>query len=505
MKRILLLFLIVSLCVIIVESNTNVELFVDQTDEIDVSSCTIATFVNILDDTEVFGAISLARSLKHVKTKMDMHVIVYQSERSHVKSNFLKENGWKVFDTSNFLDKRDSTHEYEHFDFPTKEKLSQFAVYMLVDYDIVIYLENDVVVSDNIDELCRCKHAKLGGVPYVKKHNVGAMTLVPSKETFKTITETHDTRHLNVPYDFFEYFYKMQDCPFYDPLLEKHKTLAPRDCIRLPARYNGDIVYQILYGWIDNQIDPAKILHYSMSLMKPWSWWSSILLPQYWIWSSNYLDALRDAEVMLGSSVILWYLATFFVLLVFYFFPFTKKLLSNSILGFLYQNPTRYSLLKLNIFHLINYFFIIFAAQYSDIYLTHPIMNILLFTLTLGGLSDILLFNHLPPSNKLYAKTIYVVSSFVFFSLFLNSWLISIDFLTRINIIALWFVWNHVIFFTYLFLSIRRHQYSLSSRLPQLNNESSQSSNDKNPLLDLIEGIPNPREMLTQWSHPIPK
>lgn len=501
MKTILLLILIINSYIIFAESNNGLELFVNPEDEIDFSSCAIATFVNILDDTDVLGAVSLGRSLKYVKTQISMHVITYQSSKFNYRSGFLKNNGWNIFDSADILDKESTKNNYADLDTPTKEKLSKFAAYMLLDYDMVIYLENDVIVSENIDELCRCKHAKLGGVPYVKKHNVGAMTLVPSEETFKTIINSHEDSNIAVPYDFFEYFYKLQECPYYDPLLEKYESVPSHECIRLPVRYNGDVVYQMLSGWIDNQLDRPKILHYSLSLMKPWSWWSSIFLPQYWLWSSSYLDALRDSEVMLGSSMVLWCIATFSVLLIFYCFSYTKRFLSITTFGFLYANPTRLLHMRLFIFHTLNLFFLLFSIQYSNIYLTHPFLNIVLFSLTLTGLSDIILFNHMPQSYGVYRKFLYLICSVIFFSLFLNTWLISVDFLSRIIAISFWFITVHAIIFTSCFLSINNHRRALLNRIPHSVDGSHITSDDddKNPLVALINSIPNPRDIISQW------
>jgi hypothetical protein len=496
MKKILLTILLIGLCVNLIECNTNIESSDAVVDIIDTTACAVATFVNIMDDDDVLGAVSLGKSLKYTDTRMSMFAVTYASSRSVFRTNLLKENGWTIFDSADILEQKHEDYDFRELDGFVKEKLSRFFVYMLVQYDIVVYLENDVIVSKNIDELCRCRHAKLGGASYVKKHNIGAMTLVPSKETFQNIASATYEKKIEGPYDLFEYFYKLQECPYFDPLLERFEAVPSQQCIRLPIRYNGDVVYQILSGWIDNQLDQPKILHYSIAGMKPWSWWSSILLPQYWIWSSSYLDALQDAEIMLEGTTLLWYMATFFVLAVFYFFPYTKKLLSFSLLGFLYNNPSFMPFTKLIIFHVINLLFIVFSFHYSNIYLTHPIMNILLFSLTLAGFTDVLLFNHMTSPGSFYMKLGYVSGSILFFSLFLNTWLFPVDFLFRFVMLISWFVAVHAILFTFLFVSIHRQRNSIHNRLqPPIHS----STKPSNPLSKLMNDLPDPSAILSQW------
>jgi hypothetical protein len=485
---------------------------------IDSTKCAVATFVDLRRRDDVFGATSLARSLVNSGTTMNMIAITYGTH-DKITVKILENEGWKVINAIDIL----TSQNYEiNGDISGREAvvmqsigeatMSRFFVYMLTDYNIVVYLENDVIVTQNIDELCRCSHAKLGGVSHTRRHRIGAMTLTPSKETFTTITNAIWEGKVSDPYDLFEYFYELQECPYFDPLIEKDLAIPSQQCLRLPVRYNGDVVYQILSGWVDNQIDQPKILHYSVAGMKPWSWWSSILLPQYWVWSTGYMQALRDTQLVLGPTTLVWILETFLAIFVFYLLPSLKRFLSTTIFGFLYGrfflSPAR----RLIVFHIFNFFFIVYSFYWSDIYVTHPFMNVFLFVITLSGFMDFILFAHLNSSTGAWTRLFYIVGSLTFFSLFLDPRILPSDFLFRFIAVILWFVFIHAIWFTYLLLSINRfsHGSKTMRQTAMLNPQTPTSSSSSSPFTrepghffeKFFENIPTPSQLLSQWSNP---
>ncbi len=471
---------------------------------VDSTRCAVATFINMRHRNDVFGATSLARSLVNSKTTMDMIAITY-GYHDDVVIKILENAGWRIIDAISILNAQHystnnpmSETEAAVIQSMGEETMSRFYVYMLTEYNVIVYLENDVIVSQNIDELCRCGHAKLGGVSHTRRHSIGAMTLTPSKETFTTITTAIWNGKVSDPYDLFEYFYELQECPYFDPLIEKNLALPSQQCLRLPVRYNGDVVYQILSGWVDNQIDQPKILHYSVAGMKPWSWWSSILLPQYWVWSTSYIQALKEAQLVLAPTTFIWILETFLVMLMFYFLPSMKRLLSTMIFGFLYGkyfvSPPR----KLFVFHVFNFFFIIYSFYWSDIYVTHPIMNVFLFVFTLSGFMDYLLFSHLEPSTGFWTRISYIICSFVYFCMFLDPRILPNDFLFRFIAVILWFVFVHAIWFTYLLLSIR----NLPRKIPMRQQTLLQPQKQQSAFDRLFDNVPSPSQMLTQWLQP---
>jgi hypothetical protein len=99
-------------------------------------------------------------------------------------------------------------------------------------------------------------------------------------------------------------------------------------------------------------------------------------------------------------------------------------------------------------------------------------------------------------------RVMYMVSSMLFFSLFLNPWLLPSDFLFRFVTIILWFVFVHAIYFTYLVLSIRKSSVNAPSRSktllhPQTNNGTIDS--EMSILSNLFAGVPSPTDLLNQW------
>lgn len=468
--------------------------------EIDNSGCVnsaVATFINLQDENDVLGAMSLARSLKFVNTKMKMIAIVYGDSRYYWKISYLKEEGWTIFDAPRVFFDEERLQAFETLDKDVKESISHFFVYLLVQYDMIVYLEKDIIVTENIDELCRCNRVNLGGTSYINKHNNGAMTLIPSIETFQTLSDAAKDRTIDSPYDVFEYLYQLQECPYFDPLLGNFENVPSEQCVRLPIRYNGDITYQMLSGWIDNRIDQPKILHYSISGMNPWSWWCSILLPQYWMWSFNYLEVLENVHIMFVFTKLVWFLEAVFILVVFYFFPSLKKFISKFFFGFLYKGTVGSLLSKLIIFHAINLLAVVLAFQYSNIYLTHPFMNIVLFAITITGFMDVILFNHIPHPYALYTKIFYIFNIIIFFSSFLNTWMIPTGFITRVVLVLLWFIFWHAITFTAIVVFIYKNA-SLSSKKLRIPVSFSNSHN-ANPLVAFAESLSKPADILSGW------
>lgn len=494
MKSVFIFFIFFSIFTYGISANELINTEAKENNEI---KCAIATFINLHDEEDVLGAMSLARSLNFVDTKMKMIAIVYGDSKYYWKLSYLKEEGWTIFDAPRVFFDDERLEKFEKLDEDVKESVSHFFVYLLIQYDMIVYLEKDIIVTQNIDELCRCNKVSLGGTSYINKHNNGAMTLIPSVETFQTLSDAAEERILTSPYDVFEYLYQLQECPYFDPLLGDFENVPSEQCVRLPIRYNGDITYQMLSGWIDNKNDQPKILHYSISGMNPWSWWCSILLPQYWLWSFNYLEVLENAHMMFMFTKLIWFLEAVFILVVFYFFPSLKKFISRFFFGFLYNGNYSSIFSKLFIFHIVNLIAVLAAFHYSNIYMTHPFMNILLFAITITGFMDVILFNHVPHPYGLYTKIFYILNIILFFSLFLNSWMIPTGFLFRVVLVMLWFIVWHAIVFTAIIMFIYKTKNESSKKL-RMPVTSSKSSN-ANPLVVFVESLSKPADILSDW------
>lgn len=510
MKFFILFFILISFSIVIYGNEVIVSKDYERNDPDLNIRCAAATFVNLWNSDDVLNAVSLGRSLSNTLTIMDKIAIVYGNEDKFIV-NFLKNSGWVVVNAGNHY-VEDLSFQGGEEENDNQKKLAQtageatlakFFVYTLTEYDVIVYLDNNVIVAQNIDELCKINHAKIGGVSHTKYHTIGTMTLVPSKETYETVLQAVADENVDDPYDFFEYYYERQECPYFDPLLDNDGALPSQKCVRLPVRYNGDIVYQILSGWVDNQLDKPKIIHYSISEIKPWSWWSSILLPEYWVWATNYVAAVEDAQIMMGPGTIEWVMKMMFTFFLFYFMPKVKTFLAFKLFKFLYNGSIRSNVFKLIVFHFFNTLFILFSLYWSDFYAAHPIMNLILFILTLAGFIDYILFAHLVSSFANKIRITYILFMFSFFLIFFDQKLITTDFLPRLCIVLGWFVWVHAIYFTLLVVLTRNKNYEMeekypsSSPLPHLRANRPKSKNDA----DLSTLIPSMKDIATAFQN----
>lgn len=454
MKEVRVLLILLALLVVVVRADQEIR-------------CAFSTFIYTEDQDDVYGAVALGRSLLNTEANAERVAVIY-GPHNPLANKILELSGWTIIDAT-------THYVFEHsIDDPSittilsgnkgrEALMAKFFVFTLTDYDVVVYLDNNVIVAANIDELCRCAHAQLGSVSLSRNHDIGVMTLVPSKEMFASLATAIHDGVINEPYDIFRYFYENNECPYYDPLLEDPDAMASERCIRLPARYNGDIAYHLLDGFIDNQLDKPKVLYYSLNGVQPWCWWNSILLPQYWIWSSSYMKTIDDARVSFDFSTLDWLIRLGISVVVFDIIPIVRATDPARLFGRFYINErhatTPFS--KLLLFQFFNVLAVFFGCFWSDVYVSHPIMNIVLYVVTMDGIYNILLFSHtVDTSRRLRIRVCYYVGTFVFLTTFLSPFILPADFLLRLILINDYFFFVHAICFTFLFLANNRSNYS---------------------------------------------
>jgi hypothetical protein len=442
--------------------------------------CAFATFVNTEDQDSVYSAVSLGKSIVNTEGVASRIAVLY-GPYSLFTNRILQLAGWTIVDsTTHYVLERDpddpSITAISTGNRGREALMAKFFVFTLTDYDVVVYLDNNVIVASNIDELCSCSFAKMGSVTQSRNHDIGVMTFIPSKEMFATLATAISAGFVNEPYDIFDYLYKSNACPYYDPLSEDPKNGPSTECIRLPARYNGDVAYHLLEGFVDShlEIDKPKVLYYSLNGIKPWCWWNSILLPQYWIWSSGYMKAIDDARISFNFTTLEWIGRFSITLVAFYILPISRITNVARLFSNLYVNERHATVpfSKLLLFHLCNALFIFFGNLWSNVYVSHPVMNMVLYVFTMEGMYNALLFSHITnPVKRIRTRVAYLVGTYVFLVLFLNTSIMPLDFLFRGLLINSYFIFVHAISFSYLFVV---NSHSLYIKLPQ--NRSGSSS-----------------------------
>lgn len=451
------------------------------------SKCAIATFVDMRSYDDIYNAISLATSLRNVHVSAYPIAVVYGYNNDN-DVLLLKNAGWNIYDpeTNYAIDHGDlpgikDADPQHHMNYIMEYIMARFFVFSLDAFNIVVYLDNNAVVTANIDELCSVTHATIGGVTHTRPHDIGLMTLMPDKSLYKAIENLVLKGDLTEPREIFDVFYNDRECPYFDPLKTRTTNLDNAPCVRLPVRYNGDVIYEILDTWIDNEQDKPKVIHYSLPGMKPWSWWSNIIVPDFWVWISGYQDIIEKTRTQHDPAIIIWIgktVVTFFVL---YMLPGPKEALSKLLFGWVFWNhPVPHpSLIKLFAFHIVNLIAMMFSFYWTNDYTMHPFLNLFLAILTLTGLVDVFLFMHINERRNYY-RVSYFVLMLTFFSLFFNTVLIPSDFVLRLLLIVVWIVIVHGIYFTFLLMRITYTRTKLKDdddnrSLPQMRNQTLQA------------------------------
>lgn len=263
------------------------------------NNCAVVTLVyknELFDNSFSLGAATLGRSLVKHDTRMTMIALITPFVTSYEKE-MLHAEGWE-------------TRLVKPIENPNENHIKRFSqiytklnIFSMVDFDRVVYLDADTIVTSNIDELCNC-NAVISAVVRNTFFNAGVIVVTPILELYEDMInsiesvpsyESGDQGFLNA------YFWNMERCPYYDPLQDMTPHLIfPENntlhkCLRIPAHYNGDVAIYVARGnsWIfdpDSIIKQPRIIHFTMAFFKPWDWWSYIIVNESWKWLECFYE-----------------------------------------------------------------------------------------------------------------------------------------------------------------------------------------------------------------------
>lgn len=349
-------------------------------------SCAITTLVyqsHQTDDGFVLGAINLGYSLLLSKTTLPMVALVTE-QISKSQMEKLNHAGWEIRVVKAIKNHNDEYAPRLDFVF------SKLQIFSLYEYKKIVYLDADIIVTGNIDNLCGCP-GKYCVVVRNTFFNSGVMVVEPNEEMFydmiKKSTETHS--YTGGDQGFFNnYFWNTEKCPFYDPSDLNPSSHNPNAyCHRLPGFYNGDVGMFVARGnkWQfdpEEEIETPLVIHFTFSIFKPWHWWSYPIISESWKWWDILTKSDANVEQLgIFTSLILAFplLVTWTLLFVHelkpkIFFPSQSKRKFQS----LYLMP---QFLKLMIMHLFNINSFVIAFAYSNFSPLHPYFSPLLMYL----------------------------------------------------------------------------------------------------------------------------
>lgn len=347
------------------------------------NNCVIATLIyesHLKDDGFILGAQNLGYSLLLSKTTHNMVALVTEQVSEDDKTR-LGRAGWNIKTIKAIK------NHYQNYIPKYDYIFSKLQIFSLVEYDRVVYLDADMLVTENIDELCTCR-GKYCVVMENTFFNTGMMVVEPNEVLFydliKKTTELHsytddDQGFLN------NYFWDTQRCPFYNPREDNAKIETNAHCHRLPEFYNGDVGSFMIQRnkWNfdpDEEITKPFIIHFIFSIFKPWRWWSYPVVTESWTWWNILTKSNAHASqigiftslLVLTPMIVVWSLLAIYEFKPKMFYPSqnTRRI------GSLYAMS---SFLKTGIMHLmnINCFAIAFAA--SNLPSIHPYANAIVF------------------------------------------------------------------------------------------------------------------------------
>lgn len=348
-------------------------------DRLAAGKCAAVTLLYDGDASFVLGAATLGHSLRATNTRMSMVVLVTENIDIEARTT-LADAGWRIHDAKAVAN---PNPEY----FPRLEYIfTKLQIYTLTQYERIVYLDADTLVNENVDELCSC-NAYHCSVVRNTFFNSGVIVAIPSLTIYNDMMSKYTSMHSYTGGDqgfLNNYFWNGEECPFFDPQQKLESALATDvshlRCYRLPGYYNGDVGVYVSRGdkW---QFDPEeerqqpKITHYTLSVFKPWTWTTYIVIKDCWNWYHAYANYMQPSIVP--------YLLQIFVLCGFatlaaFFISRVRIDFARMPLGFLMMNRIGRAFIG-HVQHLI---VLLMSFYYSQMYFYNPTFSLALFFVT---------------------------------------------------------------------------------------------------------------------------
>lgn len=335
----------------------------------------------------VAGASVLGRSLSATNTQMKLVALIANSLDVDDR-RLLYDSGWEL--------REGQVNEEEKREFIS----TKLQIFNLVEFERVIFMDADMLVIENIDELCSC-NADYCAVVRNTFFNAGLLVVRPAAHLFVELKTAYALRVNNVDDDqgfLNQFFWTSERCPYYEPLedLSKYKDgdVPTAKCYRLPGYYNGDVGFAVARDdrW---QFDPneartsPKVMHFTMLNFKPWMWWSYIAVSDSWHWWSIWAN---DSQEFLVRRVAFFLQALpfvgYWVLCLMHFSSVSGWMLPlvdffhRPVVGLVSEALLSSRMRRCVVGHLCNVVCLVAACFYASFVLIHPTINLSLFVVT---------------------------------------------------------------------------------------------------------------------------
>ncbi|XP_047983924.1 putative UDP-glucuronate:xylan alpha-glucuronosyltransferase 4 [Salvia hispanica] len=139
-----------------------------------------ATIVHSIE-TYVCGAIALARSIIKLNTTKDL-ILLADDHISPKSINGLQSAGWKIKRIQRIRNPHSTKNSYNKWNY------SKLRLWQLTDYDKIIFIDSDFIVTKSLDEFFKYPGISARG-NNKDRFNSGLMLLEPSMCTFRSLME----------------------------------------------------------------------------------------------------------------------------------------------------------------------------------------------------------------------------------------------------------------------------------------------------------------------------
>lgn len=107
------------------------------------------SFVTVIcNERYIPGVIALKRALEETKTKYPFHVLIPEEQKNILKPQLVK-HGIKIITRPNIIKNNGSEYSNHHWN----NTFFKIAVTSLVEFDKIVFLDSDMLILNNIDEL----------------------------------------------------------------------------------------------------------------------------------------------------------------------------------------------------------------------------------------------------------------------------------------------------------------------------------------------------------------
>eukprot|EP00873_Tetraselmis_striata_P046176 jgi/Tetstr1/466440/TSEL_010968.t1 len=249
-------------------------------------------------DTYLLGVRVLGRSLRESGSTRDMVVLVTTTLSDDAKRT-LWLDGWIVREVELVHNPGMGPEAKGKGGFPPRfwAVYTKLAIFSMITYDKLVYLDADVLVLENLDHLFQCVGfcaVMRGG----ERFNSGVMVIEPDLQVYEDMMHRIATTPSYTGGDqgfLNEYYRQIVDSPLFRlPLLSNNSTQGVT-AMRLTTDLNSDVGAYIINSGQWHHSTRPKVLHYTLGPFKPWHWWMGWVAEQHSLW--------LEVRMRLGADV----------------------------------------------------------------------------------------------------------------------------------------------------------------------------------------------------------